>query len=533
MGIQKGAGQALRRRSHAALQYSALVSVPEPRLYAFEVSLAWPHRDAEYRVSLFSKLKSKDWPNPSSLLGTLAEVLHFLHTSRALQAVALDLNEDNRRLTAAKASLEHDLNSAKSAATAAEAHARLAEEKASQFRDAVHERDKTIAVLRAEDEYAKLTCQIQGLKDENARLASDLAAAVTALGEATSAAVAQADQIESLKSDAIHRETKARQAYENSLKFFEEDCKGKLEALDVRYMEVEQELLDERLLCSRLKSLFEEGAMNANREVNALSEAVTTADNVLASLTDALDLYLNSKKEALQSVDSIFQKKATRFANAKYAEQGARKLQVGRPFDVFHPIHSFLGRPELFPSAGCDRTVEDKMRAEFDSHDPVVSRKYGGIESTLSLEWEFATAPRDAFAYPGQELKVDPTSGQPFAVRRSLQVESFMKHEMAAKSKLSRSEVIALRLYTGIAHGAINDELLQTLKEHQDAVRPYSGPPPPLHRSFAWPRPRFLVTITVLNSAITKVRKVSESRFTRYMSPVIVVCARKFCRRVF
>ena len=73
--LQRGAGRALRRRSLAALQNCTVVAVLEPRLYAFEVSLAWSHMGAEYRVALFSKLKSKDWPNPASLLGSLAEIL--------------------------------------------------------------------------------------------------------------------------------------------------------------------------------------------------------------------------------------------------------------------------------------------------------------------------------------------------------------------------------------------------------------------------------------------------------------------------
>jgi len=151
------------------------------------------------------------------------------------------------------------------------------------------------------------------------------------------------------------------------------------------------------------------------------------------------------------------------------------------------------------------------MRAEFDSNDRVVSRKYGGIESTLALEWEFATAPRDDFTYPGQEDKADPVSGRAFAVRSSQKIESLMKDGMVSKAKLSRSEVIALRLYTGIGHGALNDALRQSL----DNASRTCGPPLRPHRYSVGSRSPFLVTTTVLNSAITKLRSVSESRIGR------------------
>ena len=252
--LQRGAGRALRRRSLAALQNCTVVAVPEPRLYAFEVSLAWSHMGAEYRVTLFSKLKSKDWPNPASLLGSLAEILHFLHTSTALQTVALELNEALRTVTTQKANLEHDLHLARDAAQVADARAQRAEEAAMQLRETLQARDEDIAKLVSEDKHSKLMIQIQKLQDDNLQLAADLEAASTKAAVLQQDLSKRAKEAEAFKAEALARESTARNAYNESLKFFEQDCKAKLEELDARYSVLEDDLVSERLISAQLRA---------------------------------------------------------------------------------------------------------------------------------------------------------------------------------------------------------------------------------------------------------------------------------------
>jgi len=507
-GLQRGAGRALRRRSLAALQHCTVVAAPEPRLYAFEVSLAWLHMGAEYRVALFSKLRSKDWPNPASLLGTLAEILHFLHTSTALQTAALELNEELRTVTVQKSNLEHDLNLARDAAQIAEARAHRSEETAMQLRSTLQARDEQIAKLVSEDAHNQLMSQIQKLQDDNLQLAADLAAANTKAAELQQTLAKQVKESEVFKAEALAREAAARTAYTESLKFFEMDCKAKLEELDARYSLLEDDVASERLISAQLRAKLDHASAHVSNEVEALAGAVAASDRVLSCLEDVLTRYVDSTREAEQSVDKVFQKKIVRSANARYAADGARTMLVAPGHDPAATVDALLGRPLLERHGGGDTEVEKLMLEEFSVEMPVLSEKYGGIESSLALEWEFVVQPQEDVIYPGQEGKIDPVSKQPFPTRVAKQVDVLLKHEMAMKAKLVRSEVIALRLFTGAAHEVLNAALRNTLSHATTTTSSCSS-------SSASDPCSFLVTITVLNSAITKLLRITGPSVSR------------------
>ena len=488
-----------------------MVCLPEPRLYSFEVSLAWPHKGAEYRVLLFSKLKSKDWPSPSSLLGTLAEVLHFLHSLHAVNTVALQLNEEQRRLTAEKATLQHGLQVSKDAVFVAEARAQISQAEALRLQESLRARDEEIAVLVSKDTYSHLTTQIQKLQQESAQLASDLAEANTRSEELQKQLSLQTEEMLNFRAEAHKRECSARDAYTESLKFFEKDCKHKLQELDVQYRELEDDLSSERLVSAQLQAKLDCAVAHVSDGVIAIAGAVAIADSVLSCLTDTLTRYIDSSREAEQAVDSVFQKKVVHATNARYAAEGARDMQVGSTCVDLAPVHAFIGRPFLEYGTGENKEVE-LMYAEFSADTVVTSEKYGGIESTLALEWQFVVEPREDVLYAGQEGKVDVCSGMRFPARNPRKLEAIMKHEMVIRAKLVRSEIIALRLYTGVAHGILNEALRKASCEsnRSPSPQPWQTVEPCASRC------SFVVTLTVLNSAIMKLSRVTGPYIHRF-----------------
>jgi len=486
----------------------------EPRLYSFEVSLSWSHNGAEYRVALFSKLKTKDWPNPTSLLGILSEVLYFLHSLHALQTVALELHDEQRRLVSTNSRLQHDFHTKIDVAQAAEARAGAAENEAIRLRESVLQLENEIEGLKAKDTLSDLTRQIQVLKQDKLQLAADLSAATAIADEIQQEGCKYAVSMESLKFEALERERTARNAYNDSLTNFEEECKAKLQELDIRCLELEDCLASERLVSEQLRAKIDYALVHVSSEVEALNVSVEAADRTLRSLAETLKRYTDSTREAGHSIDYAFQKKIVRSANAKCTHGGARMMQIGPPHDLFNPIDSFFGRSVINWGTGMDMDVEELMRQEFsDSERPVESRKYGGIESTLALEWQFAVEPRADVKYPGQVAKVDPVNGQAYPTRIARQIEALMKHDVTLRAKLVRSEVIALSLYTGAAHGLLNEALRDTAS---GATRTNSTSLLPLCSAATAPSP-FLTTVTVLNSAIKKLMRITDPSICRYL----------------
>ena len=87
-----------------------------------------------------------------------------------------------------------------------------------------------------------------------------------------------------------------------------------------------------------------------------------------------------------------------------------------------------------------------------------------------------------------------------------------MKHEMVIRAKLVRSEIIALRLYTGVAHGILNEALRKASCEsnRSPSPQPWQTIEPCASRC------SFVVTLTVLNSAIMKLSRVTGPYIHRF-----------------
>ena len=88
----------------------------------------------------------------------------MLHTSNALHTVALELSEEQRRLSAVKTTLERDSILQKDATRAAERRAEAAEMEITRLKKTLLERDQTIADLVTEDSCSQMSSQIQNLK---------------------------------------------------------------------------------------------------------------------------------------------------------------------------------------------------------------------------------------------------------------------------------------------------------------------------------------------------------------------------------
>ncbi len=433
----------------------------------------------------------------------------MLHTSNALHTVALELSEEQRRLSAVKTTLERDIILQKDATRAAERRAEAAETEITRLQKTLLERDQTIADLVTEDTCSQISSQIQ----DNLQLATDLASATAKIAQLQSEVSKQTEQMDNFTSQTLHRETKARNAYRESLKFFEEDCKAKLEELDGRYSEVEDNLSSERLISAQLRARLDHAAVRMHNDVIALNAAVATADKVLRDLVETLTLYMYSTRKAEQSIDTVFQKKVARSANSKYAAaEGSKKMQHDQVHGVSAPVVN-LHCPLVRLQWTGDKEIEVLMREEFSTEEPVFSSKYGGIQSSLAMEWQFAVEPREDITYPGEEGKIDQVTGLRFPARVAKNIDVLVQHEMALKAKLVRSEVISLRLYTGAAHGVINEAL--RCQFSRDYSTPASPPPLALLSS------PFVVTVTVLKSAITKLMRVTDPSLQRYLKSFI------------
>eukprot|EP00281_Chroomonas_sp_CCMP1168_P015839 CAMPEP_0206213438 /NCGR_PEP_ID=MMETSP0047_2-20121206/1123_1 /ASSEMBLY_ACC=CAM_ASM_000192 /TAXON_ID=195065 /ORGANISM="Chroomonas mesostigmatica_cf, Strain CCMP1168" /LENGTH=229 /DNA_ID=CAMNT_0053635589 /DNA_START=3 /DNA_END=692 /DNA_ORIENTATION=+ len=63
------------RSNMDAWHVTAVAAPTKPRIGAFEITLLWTHNGYPYRVCVFSKLTTRLWPNVSTLVSGLAEVL--------------------------------------------------------------------------------------------------------------------------------------------------------------------------------------------------------------------------------------------------------------------------------------------------------------------------------------------------------------------------------------------------------------------------------------------------------------------------
>ena len=95
-----------------------------------------------------------------------------------------------------------------------------------------------------------------------------------------------------------------------------------------------------------------------------------------------------------------------------------------------------------------------------DADDVFTTFNYGGLETTLRLEWLYVVDPERGkqelarlglSEYPGL-VPMKTHDGGLFPKRdngRQRPLESFVTHEMAERAKLRKAEVVGLRLHTG------------------------------------------------------------------------------------
>ncbi|EKX37247.1 hypothetical protein GUITHDRAFT_116661 [Guillardia theta CCMP2712] len=111
----------------------------------------------------------------------------------------------------------------------------------------------------------------------------------------------------------------------------------------------------------------------------------------------------------------------------------------------------------------------DMMRKEHDALEAITS---GCLDAPTNarMEWEFVTGPKEGVRYPGEEQEEEHVG----RVRRSL--EELMQQEVFSRSRLTKGELIGLRLYTGPMHVKYNESIRQYFNSIGDNDRTsYSG----------------------------------------------------------
>ena len=137
-------------------------------------------------------------------------------------------------------------------------------------------------------------------------------------------------------------------------------------------------------------------------------------------------------------------------ANSRYAEDPTSySASFGLEEHFYQGLDEYNGRPD-------GSNIEAQMLREFRSRESFVTRNYGGVRTDLATEWEFVLAPLEGKVYPGENglARHDGKGFYPGRERRSM--SEFMKLELTKKAGLVRSEVIAVRLYTGPAYMQLN-----------------------------------------------------------------------------
>ena len=279
--MQRGAGRALRRRSSSALQHCVIVPVPNPRLYAFEVCVAWQHLGNEYRAHLYSKLKTKEFPNAATLLGTLAEILTFLHELHAAQGWTHELNEDNRRLRSENVSFADDLQLAQDLAQSAQTQAQTAENEVVRLREEGQKKDREIQDLLSDEARYAMETEIEELKHAKAQLDEDLKHAANTISALQEQVAEQSQSFAIFQAESLEREAKARKAYHESLEFLQQDCRVKVSELTASFQELEEDVRLERLESAQLRAQLDRAQAHVNSEVEMLDGMIERCENVL------------------------------------------------------------------------------------------------------------------------------------------------------------------------------------------------------------------------------------------------------------
>ena len=141
-------------------------------------------------------------------------------------------------------------------------------------------------------------------------------------------------------------------------------------------------------------------------------------------------------------------------ANSRYADDPRSITALVGNIDTFERgFTDFNGKPD---------DLLAQMQNEFACDEEFTTSIYGGVTTTLRQEWEFAVAPVEGKAYPG-ECGLPRGDGTFYPGRNRKTMDALMKLATSIEAKLVREEVIAVRVYTGPAfNSAINKLRLVT-----------------------------------------------------------------------
>ena len=139
-------------------------------------------------------------------------------------------------------------------------------------------------------------------------------------------------------------------------------------------------------------------------------------------------------------------------ANSRYADDQRNITALVGNIDTFERgFTDFNGKP--YPD-----DLLAQMQNEFACDEEFTTSIYGGVTTTLRQEWEFAVAPVEGKAYPGEcGLPRGDCTFYPGRNRKT--IDALMKLATSIEAKLVREEVIAVRVYTGPAFMRLNKGL--------------------------------------------------------------------------
>ena len=171
-------------------------------------------------------------------------------------------------------------------------------------------------------------------------------------------------------------------------------------------------------------------------------------------------------------------------ANSRYADDPRSITALVGNIDTFERgFTDFNGKPD---------DLLAQMQNEFACDEEFTTSIYGGVTTTLWQEWEFAVAPVEGKAYPG-ECGLPRGDGTFYPGRNRKTMDALMKLATSIEAKLVREEVIAVRLYTGPAFMCLNRGLRAGgRKAKRKGIQ------------------NFPATCAAFNSAIKKIRLVTQ-----------------------
>jgi hypothetical protein len=145
---------------------------------------------------------------------------------------------------------------------------------------------------------------------------------------------------------------------------------------------------------------------------------------------------------------------AARRRNEMRAATGAITATYGKYTHFEMGLDRFYGKAP----AGDDDYLFLAMEREFKGRQlELKTSNYGGITSNLSFEWDFVVNPdqiRDTLEKNASfnSSGVDPVTKIEYPKRKTVPLEMFLRHPTAILAKLTKAELVGLRLYTGPAY---------------------------------------------------------------------------------